>query len=394
MNVLQIYRSAKRTVFAKTRLGYRRYGELYMLSTCYRRFRTIEDCRKSRTGLALDLLTWFFSYNTLPTHYAKYRLWEVDRKDWKFYYASNYRPSQEARLKRIVQPVEYRVVFNDKYVCGLLCQAFGIRIPHTCGVLEPALGYRSQLEAWLTASSAGRLIIKPLCGRSGRDIVAAERNENGPVIRSGQMVVPLDQYILREKAIVQDFVSQHPGLAVFSSSSVNTMRVVTMVTPQDDIIIVNAALRTGVGQAMVDNWSAGGVAAGINCENGRLKKHAYDKKGNRYVAHPTSGIVFENYPIPEWERVRATAEAIQRAFSFYRMLGLDIALDQDGEPVLIEINYGPDIMFSEQTSGPLFKTERVLRAFGEYNLLVNRHQRRLYAGLGTPQTPLSKANDR
>ena len=226
MNVLPLYRSAKRTIFAKTRLGYRRYLELFMLSTCYRHFRGIKDCSKSRTGLALDLLTWFFSYNTLPTHYAKYRLWEVDRKDWKFYYASNYRASQEARLTKFVQPIEYRVVFNDKYICGLLCQALGIRIPRTHGVLEPALDYRSQLEAWLTASSAGRLIVKPLGGRSGRDIVVAERNENGSVIRTGQTVVPLDRYILREKVIVQDLVTQHPDLAVFSPSSVNTLRVV------------------------------------------------------------------------------------------------------------------------------------------------------------------------
>ena len=115
-----------------------------------------------------------------------------------------------------------------------------------------------------------------------------------------------------------------------------------MVTPQDEIIVVNAALRTGVGHALVDNWSAGGVAAGVDCATGRLKKHAYDKKGNRYVAHPTSGIVFEDYQIPEWDRVHAAAVAIQRAFSFYRMLGLDIALDPNGQPVLIEINYGPN----------------------------------------------------
>ena len=271
---LRIYRSGKRTVFAGTRLGYLRFRELFMLPACYRRFRANEDCGRSGTGLASDLLTWFFSYNTLPTHYAKYRLWEVDRKDWKYYYASNYRASQEARLKRVVQPLEYRILFTDKYVCVLLCQALGIPIPRTYGVLEPALDYRRQLEVWLTASSDGKLIVKPLGGRAGRDIVLAERAGNGPVIRSGITVVPLGEFILKEKAIIQDFVAQHPGLAAFSSSSVNTLRVVTMVTPQDEIIVINAALRTGVGRAFVDNWSAGGVAAGIDCETGRLKKHA------------------------------------------------------------------------------------------------------------------------
>ena len=99
------------------------------------RSRAIKDCRRSRAGLALDLLTLFFSYKTFPNHYGLCRLWEADRKDWKYYYGSNYLPHQLARLKKTVQPLEYRVLFNDKYICALLCQALGIRIPLTHGIL-------------------------------------------------------------------------------------------------------------------------------------------------------------------------------------------------------------------------------------------------------------------
>jgi len=183
--------------------------------------------------------------------------------------------------------------------------------------------------------------------------------------------------------IAQEVVTQHAALDAFSSFSVNTLRIVTLLTPDDNVIVVNAALRTGVGSSFVDNWAAGGVAAGIDCESGRLRKIAYDKKGNRYSAHPTSGTVFADYPIPGWERIRAAAVGIQRLFPFYRMLGLDLALKPDGEPVLIEINYAPDFTFLEQTGGPILKIEPVLRAFGEYDLLVNRHQRKLYLELDT-----------
>jgi hypothetical protein len=38
-------------------------------------------------------------------------------------------------------------------------------------------------------------------------------------------------------------------------------------------------------------------------------------------------------------------------------------------------------MLQEQTSGPLLKNDEVLRAFGAYDLLVNRHQKKLYRRL-------------
>ena len=217
----------------------------------------------------------------------------------------------------------------------------------------------------------------------GRDIAMAELAANAMVIKSGQKSTLLDHYVLRERAIVQDILKQDARMAAFSSSSVNTLRVVTMLTMQDKVIVVNASFRSGVGSAFVDNWSAGGVSVGVECRKGRLKKYAYDKKSNRYATHPTSGVVFENHPVPEWDRVCSTAVAVQKAFSFYRLLGLDMAIDQNGEPVLIELNGAPDLAGLEQKAGPLLRSEPVLRAFGEYDLLVNKHQRRLYAGLVT-----------
>ena len=385
-SAFRIYQSVKRVVFSKTRLGYERTKQFFMLPGCYRQVRAIKDCGRSRAGLARDLLTLFFSYKTFPNHYGLCRLWEIDRKDWKYYYGSNYLPHQLARLKKTVQPLEYRVLFNDKYICALLCQALGIRIPLTHGILDPAHDYRSRIAAWLASSPAGRLIIKPLYGEMGRDIVLAEPAGGGIIIRSPQDSVPLDDFVLKEKAIVQDVVSQDPRMAAFSASSVNTLRVVTMLTPQGQVIVVNSSFRSGVSSAFVDNWSAGGVSVGVDCARGVLKKFAYDKKSNRYAAHPTSGVVFEHHPVPEWDRVRAAAAAIQRAFPFYRMIGLDIAVDKNGDPVLIEVNGAPDLAGLEQKAGPLLRSEPVLRAFGEYGLLVNRHQRRLYARLGACDT--------
>ena len=379
---LKAYRSIKAAFFGQSRLGYERFKQLFRLPGCYRKVRAMEDCTRSAFGLAGDLLTWFFSYKTFPDHYGLCRLWEVDKADWKYYFGSNYQPHQLARLKRFVQPLEYRVFFNDKYLCALLCQAQRIRIPMTHGVVDPVQDYRSLITAWLSTSPAGRLIIKPLYGEMGRDIVLAEHDSGGVVIMDGRKATPLKDFILQERALVQDVLAQDPRLAAFSPSSVNTLRVVTMLTPRDDVLIVNASFRSGVGGAFVDNWSAGGVSVGVDCDRGVLKKFAYDKKSRRYAAHPTSGIVFEGHPVPEWEKVRAAATAIQRAFSFYRLIGLDLALDANGEPTLIEANGAPDLAGLEQKAGPLLRNRAVLQVFGEYGLLFNKHQREIYAAHG------------
>ena len=172
-------------------------------------------------------------------------------------------------------------------------------------------------------------------------------------------------------------------MSAFSPSSVNTVRIVTMLTRKGQIILVNGSMRAGVGDSFIDNFSVGGVSAGIDCETGRLKQYAYDHNWNIYESHPTSGIVFKDYLIPAWQRVRDMAVAVQRAVPFYRMLGLDVAIDQNEEPVLIEINSAPDLLGLEQKAGPLLKNRLVLQAFGEYDLLVNKHQRNLYKGWST-----------
>ena len=58
------------------------------------------------------------------------------------------------------------------------------------------------------------------------------------------------------------------------------------------------------------------------------------------------------------------------------MLGLDIAITPDG-PVLIEMNPDPDLIFQEQTAGPLLKDRQILLEFEKYDLLINKYQKNL-----------------
>jgi hypothetical protein len=49
--------------------------------------------------------------------------------------------------------------------------------------------------------------------------------------------------------------------------------------------------------------------------------------------------------------------------------------------MLIEINAVPDLLVMENACGPLLLDKENLRAFGEYDLLINKHQKKLYEDL-------------
>lgn len=338
-------------------------------------------CGRSRKQVARDLLTLFFEYRTFPDHYGPCRLWELDRSRWKYYYGSNYRTHQKLRLARQVQPPEYAILFDDKDVCDRLCRALGVAVPRSHGVIEPAQDYRAMIRRWLAASAGNGLFVKPLRGSAGRGIVWVQQVAAEVRVRTRGGVVPLDVFRLEGPAVVQDAVQQDARMAVFSSGSVNTVRVLTLFTLAGEAMLVSAAYRVGVGDAYVDNWSAGGLVVGLDAGTGALKPYAYDKEGCRYVAHPTSGRVFEGFVVPQWRQIADLALKVQSGFPCYRLLGLDIALQANGEPTVIEINNEPDLMLQEQACGPLLENEAVLREFGGYDILVNQHQRALYEQL-------------
>ncbi len=351
------------------------------LPSLYRVLLRNSECTRSAISLARDLLELHLGYKTFPDHYRVCRLWEVPRSCWKYYYGSNYHAYQRAALTREVQPREYNIIFEDKLICERLCAAVGVRMPKTLGLLGVTTDYRSAIGSLLCEGSVAALIIKPLRGASGRGIVVARRDGDRIRIRMSSGEVLLESFILPENAIAQEVVEQDQRMKVFSVNSLNTIRVVTMLTKNDEVIILGATLRCGVGMSYVDNWSAGGVAAGVDAETGVLHKYAFDRQGNRYVRHPTTGVRFEGFAVPSWPRIVEAAIKVQRFFGCYRLLGLDIGLAEGGDPVLIEVNNNTDLLFQEQTSGPLLRREAVLRAFGDYGLLVNKHQRKLYMEL-------------
>jgi hypothetical protein len=344
----------------------------------YFRSITWNDCTRSGWLVAYDLLYIFFILGLVPEHYGPCRLWSVPRRDWPNYYGSPYTPRARGRLAKRVYPLEYEILYNDKVVGAQLCRGLNVRQPRSFAILQPDGPWQQKLTETFRAHDNRQLMLKPVFGRSGMGIVVVEETADGiVVVRTAERSVPLAEFRLEYPAFLQEVIRQDPRIASVWPTSVNTIRVITLLTPADDVLIVATGMRFGVGSSFVDNWSAGGVGVGIDHHTGRLRARGYDKFGNTYTEHPCSHVKFEGFEIPQWQRILDAARHVQRSLPFSRMAGVDICLDEDAQPVLIEVNGLPDLVPQEQLNGPLLENPQLLKAFDDCGLLVSRAHKRL-----------------
>ena len=161
--------------------------------------------------------------------------------------------------------------------------------------------------------------------------------------------------------IVQGIVKQHPDLNAVHASSLNTIRVATLML-DDGVHVLSSVLRMGVNDSRIDNVTAGGISAGINSD-GTLKKYAYTYyTGERMEKHP-QGLVFENYKVPSYDKIIETVKEAAQCIGNFRLVSWDMAVDENGNVLLVEANMRKGgINLHQFDNGPLFGelTDRVL----------------------------------
>lgn len=162
--------------------------------------------------------------------------------------------------------------------------------------------------------------------------------------------------------IVQDVVAQHPQLANVHKSSLNTLRIVTLLM-EDDVYVLSSVLRMGVNSSRIDNVTAGGISAKIN-PDGTLDKYAYTYfTGEKFDKHP-QGLIFEGYKVPEFDKVIETVKKAAQKIGNFRLVSWDMSVDENGDVILIEANMRKGgINLHQFDNGPLFGdlTDRVLK---------------------------------
>ena len=167
---------------------------------------------------------------------------------------------------------------------------------------------------------------------------------------------------------VQAVVRQHPEMAKMNPTSVNTIRVMTIMIggmPQ----VVSAVVRIGGLNSRVDNFHSGGMSCGIR-PDGSLKDFACNMVGDRFTVHP-NGFVFAEGKVPNFDLICETVKRMHNCLPMFGVISWDICLDEACEPVLIEYNIGGSVTVHQLSNGPLYGEYRqqiVDEIFRDYHI--------------------------
>jgi hypothetical protein len=240
-------------------------------------------------------------------------LFALDDRDSSTYLSNWARYAKADRING-----EHEVVHEDKlhWYYGLDSE-FGDRLPDLYGHLDAGTFRQPPMAVGEFDSIAdvldrhGNAIVKTVGGAGGGGVLLAERLSDGYGIDGERMDREEVNGFERESDgdIVTEYVDQADYANELFDGCANTIRLVTMVDPDTNEPYIGAAAhRFGLaGGGPVDNWSSGGIVAGVDIDTGRLTTAVGYAEGDtrpEFERHPDTGAEIAGTTVPEWDDVR------------------------------------------------------------------------------------------
>ncbi len=148
-----------------------------------------------------------------------------------------------------------------------------------------------------------------------------------------------DTLVSHKQFVVEECIRQHSKMNTLYASSVNTIRIVTLVSgglPH----VVYSLIRIGNGSKHVDNISSGGLYCPVN-KSGIIYKPGFcDKTGLYYENHPVTNTRLVGFEIPYFAEAIELVKKAALKVPEIRYVGWDVAICEAG-PILIEGNTIP-----------------------------------------------------
>lgn len=220
----------------------------------------------------------------------------------------------------------------------------------------------SEEEALNILSLSKRFIIKPA--------IESGKGRNVKLVDVGSFSKEGLKNILNEYAsnyIVQEVVTQHTEMSRLNETSTNTCRLYTYRRVDNgEYVLLGAAVRFGGKGAFRDNACAGGGFCKIY-DDGSVSDKIF--KFRHFGYQSLSGMKgLDKFKIVNYNKIIDVCMSMHKTVPYMDLIGWDIAIGQEGEPILIELNQYPDCEFIQLWNGPMFGeyTDSLMEKISKY----------------------------
>ena len=147
----------------------------------------------------------------------------------------------------------------------------------------------------------------------------------------------LYDYLKENHLFVEDSILQHEQMSLLHPSSINTVRITTVLDQNDQAHVMYALQRIGIGDMSVDNVGSGGIYTVLSEEGKIIHPCWSDKTITTYTEHPTSGMPLIGFQVPYFKEALQLCKKAAQVEKQIRYVGWDIAISNKG-PIIVEGN--------------------------------------------------------
>jgi hypothetical protein len=317
-----------------------------------------ESEKKSKRQIYRELVRTAWKWgriNPVEGTYFAFGLDRCDRKLTDYVFLEEFGKVKDALNS---YSYDYNAILNNKIFTNIILRSWDLPVPELIGRIEKLDGILylaknglSELLQEYLAKNDIRGFCKPLAGTGGHGAFQL-------VSRGGRLFADTAEISWEdlEKRIIppmtfEELVCQHDMLSALHPSSINTIRIMTVRSAVNEIMVLGAFQRIGCGGRSVDNAHSGGVFVPISPE-GRLMDIGHFKPGFGTTAreHPDTHIVFAGYRLPFFSESITLAKRVHSHISDVHSVGWDIAVTLQG-PLIIEANADWDVLMLQQVCG-------------------------------------------
>lgn len=306
-----------------------------------------EGMRKSKLKMLIESVLWTFKYKEVCYYYFLYGL-DLKSRSPKDYVAYtefrvlrnilNFRCRENLRT---LYTFNYLVLARDKFIFSQYCKSLNMPYPKTLALISGKklsvfegndLVYSSMNDILALDIDA---FCKEVTGESGKGAFGLKISNGKIFINDTESTLEqLIDKIGNANYIIQERLCNHPQINKIYPLSLNTLKLITFLKEDGEVVFYDGVMRFGAGGNLVDNASGGGVFVGID-ENGYLQDVGYHEPGKKKKlivngAHPDTGEWFGGMQLPYWKELIETAKRFHRFFYGIPSIGWDVAFTPNG----------------------------------------------------------------
>jgi hypothetical protein len=246
-------------------------------------------------------------------------------------------------------------LFQDKNYIDLIFQ--GVRQPDVIlrnvsgQFLDHSFSPITAEEAAALCEKEAELIIKPSIDSKGGKHIEFLDNRKG---ESRKQSVLSTLQSRDGDYVVQRVLRQHHKMAELNPDSINSVRVMTLLW-KGKARVLSSLVRIGVKGCRIDNPHTSNGLSCVLTPQGTMVESAYDRNWRPYAALP-NGLTVKGFEVPFYDRIVETVTRLHYRVPHFRLIGWDMTVTEEGEPILIEANLDtPEIYFHQLGGGPLIQ---------------------------------------